>query len=118
MELVFDAVHNMMVPPPNIEAMTVAADRNVFHEGTAAYYDTFAGLIPCKVLAIEQAGYGFRCGPYNVIRFKLTADRGAYKKGEILTADAMRVPPQKMIRRRKYSSTIITGYKYEPKTPA
>lgn len=118
MELVFDPVHNMMVPPVNPAAMTALADRNVFHEGTAAYYDTISGLIPCKVLSIEQPGYGFRCGPYNVIRFKLTADRGAYKKGEILTADAMRVPPQTMILRRKYSSTIITGYKYVPKTPA
>ena len=118
MELVFDPVHKMMLPPPNPVAMAAVADQNVFHEGTSAYYDTFAGLIPCKVLSVKRAGYGFRCGPYDVIEFKLTADRGAYRKGEILTADAMRVPPQKMVRRRRYSSTIVTGYKYEPKTPA
>ncbi|OYW73577.1 MAG: hypothetical protein B7Z37_20925 [Verrucomicrobia bacterium 12-59-8] len=118
MGLVFDPVHNMMLPPPNPAAMTAVADQNVFHAGTAAYYDTFAGLVPCKVLRVKQAGYGFRCGPYDVIEFKLTADRGAYKRGEVLTADAMRVPPQKMVRRRRFSHTIATGYKYEPKTPA
>lgn len=117
MELVFDPVYNMMLPPVCPVAMKVGADRNVFHEGTAAYYDTFSGLIPCKVLEIQEVGYGFRCGPYNIIKFKLTADRGAYKKGEILTSDASHVPPQKMIRRRKYSSTIMTTYKYV-KTPA
>ena len=40
-----------------------------------AYYDTFSGLIPCKVLQIT----GDTC------TIKLTAARGAYKRGEILT---------------------------------
>lgn len=78
MELVFDPLHCMMLPPPNPAVQTAVADRNVFHEGTAAYYDTFAGLVPCKVLSVKQAGYGFRSGPYNVIEFKVTADRGPY----------------------------------------
>jgi len=98
--------------------MEIAANQNVFHKGTLAFYDTFAGLIPCKVLEVKESGFGFRCGPYDVIKFKLTADRGAYKKGEILTSDAMRVPPRTMIRKSKYSNRIITSYKYVPETPA
>ena len=104
--------------PANVDCMTTVADSNVFRVGTSAFYDTFAGLIPCTVTGIKQAGYGFRCGPYDVIEFKLTADRGAYRKGEILTSNAMHVPPKKMIRRLEYSSRIITTYKYEPPTPA
>lgn len=118
MELVFDPLYNMMLPPADPKCLQIMADQNVFHEGTAAYYDTLQGLIPCKVLEITETGVGFRVGPRNIIKFKLTADRGAYKKGEILTADARLVPPQKMIRKRQYSSTIITTYKYAPKTPA
>jgi len=105
--------------PPNPEAMKVLADRNEFHVGTPAYYDTFAGLVPCKVLEITgERLYGFRCGPYNVIRFRVTADHGPYHKGEILTADAAHVPPRSMIKRRQYSSRIITTYCYAGKTPA
>lgn len=102
----------------NPECLQTLADQNTFHEGTPAYYDTFSGLIPCKVLEITQPAEGFRCGPYDAIRFKLTADRGAYKKGEILVADAAHVPPQKMIRKLRYSNRIITTYKYVPRTPA
>jgi len=103
-----------MVKAADPKIMEIAANQNVFHEGTLAFYDTFAGLIPCKVLEVKESGFGFRCGPYDVIKFKLTADCGAYKKGEILTADAMRVPPRKMVRRHKYSNSIKTLYKYAP----
>jgi hypothetical protein len=102
----------------NVDALTATADANTFGVGTSAYYDTFSGLIPCIVLEVTERCYGFRVGPRNTVKFRLTADRGAYRKGEELTADAFRVPPRKMIRRLQYSNRIQPWYSYVPKTPA
>ena len=104
--------------PINPDALRICSEQNVFTEGASAYWDTFSGLIPCKVLKVTEVGYGFRCGPYKAVEFQLTADRGPYKRGEILTADASHVPPKSMIRRLKYSNRIITTYMYKPTTPA
>ncbi len=105
----------MITPtPPNPDALRALAEQRQYRAGTLAYYDTFAGLIPCKVLEITQICYGFRCGPYDAVRFQLTADRGAYRKGEILTAAASHVPPRGMVRRMQYSCRIITTYQYVP----
>jgi hypothetical protein len=103
--------------PIDPKVMKLVADRNVFHEGTKAYYDTFSGMIPCKILAIEKDCYGFHCGPYDVVKFQLTEDRGAYKKGEILTASASCVPPRKMVHTVSYHRRITTTYKYESNVP-
>jgi len=103
--------------PINLDACKATADQNVFHEGTSAYYDTFSGLVPCKVIEIKEQCYGYRCGPYDAVKFKVTADHGPYRKGEILTADASHVPPKSMIRKLQYSNRIRTSYSYS-KTPA
>lgn len=101
------------------EALKLTSDNNVFFEGTLALYDTlFNGMIPCKVMSIKEQCYGYKCGPYDTVEIKLTADRGAYKKGEILTVAASACPPKTMIRKRKYGSRIITTYSYKSKTPA
>ena len=91
------------------------AEQHVYYEGTLAFYDTFSGLVPCKVLEVKSSCYGFRCGPYDTLRIKVTEDHGPYKKDEILTVGAASVPPRKMVRRYSYSSRIITTYMYKPK---
>jgi hypothetical protein len=53
----------------------------VLKTGIKAYYDTFSGLIPCKVLRVYRTG-----NEYNAVDIKLTAGRGAYKRGEVLQA--------------------------------
>jgi hypothetical protein len=58
--------------------------------GTLAYYDSFAGLIPCKVQSTN--------GDDTVV--KLTATRGAYKRGEILTLHTRNVIERHRIRIR------------------
>lgn len=45
------------------------------HLGDLAYYDSFTGLIPCKVLDVENGW---------ATEIKITATRGGYKKGERL----------------------------------
>jgi len=91
--------------PINLDACKATADQNVFHEGTSAYYDTFSGLVPCKVIEIKEQCYGYRCGPYDAVKFK------------VITADASHVPPKSMIRKLQYSNRIRTSYSYS-KTPA
>lgn len=46
-----------------------------YEVGTLAYVDTFLGLVPCKVTAITD----------QTVTVRLTATRGTYQRGEILT---------------------------------
>jgi hypothetical protein len=65
--------------------------------GCEAYYDSFAGLIPCKVTLIkiprEEKNPG-RPSTQHRIDFILTASRRPYEKGEKLTASALHVIPR------------------------
>lgn len=84
-----------------------------FNPGNLAFYDTFSGLIPCKVISVSD-NPGF---PENLrgassdckITFRLTANRGAYKRGETLESDALKVIPRPFIIRRKNSMPRIRG---------
>lgn len=90
----------------------------VLKSGSLAYYDTtFGGLVPCKVLTIKDRGEGFHfvhkahtfegCGSTRQrVTFQVTADHGAWHKGEILEASGIDVCPRRAIRRHKYSTTI------------
>ena len=62
-----------------------------------AYWDTLAGLVPCKVIRIEMSPdpdwtdpFGYK---YCVIA-KVTADRGPYHKGEQIAQSPARVWPR------------------------
>jgi hypothetical protein len=72
--------------------------------GCLAYYDTFAGLVPCWIVSIN--------GPIGTpstaqtVTIKLTARRGAYKRGEVLETNGLHVCPRGALRRGKYHTTI------------
>lgn len=70
---------------------------------TLAYWDTFQGLIPCRIICAKEnnglGGYSFK--------IKLTAGRGPYKSGEELNTNALHVVPRERVRRRKYSTSIL-----------
>lgn len=70
--------------------------RPVLKTGDLAALDTFAGAIPCKVLSIT--GTSGRCGSDQGVTVRLTAARGAYKRGEVLTAWGLHVVPRQCIR--------------------
>jgi hypothetical protein len=55
-----------------------------------AYWDTFSGLIPCKVTRVynDPEIYGKK------VEFTLTANRGPYKRGETHTSSALFVCPR------------------------
>ena len=56
--------------------------------GILAYFDSFDGLIPCRVLSID---------PQRNVCAQLTANRGAYKRGEVLESSHNWVVPRSSV---------------------
>jgi hypothetical protein len=81
---------------------------NTLQTGTLAYFDTMrSGLIPCKVVSIkarETSGHD--------VTVRLTASRGAYKRGEtVFQISARYVVPRASVRGiRGYSPRILPYY--------
>lgn len=73
-----------------------------------AYFDTFTGLIPCKVTGIRVYN---EFGHYEVT-FTLTATRGAYRRGETLSARPLYVIPRKNITVRNGQYHIKADYSW------
>jgi len=86
---------------------------HVYNVGTLAYLDTFAGLVPCKVIRIDKPGNGSLISNGS-LAVKLTASRGAYKKGEILDRQsACEVIPRSHVRTVSGKFRVRTNYRYE-----
>ncbi len=67
--------------------------------GTFAYFDSFAGLIPCVVLSIE--GPSGPASSRQQVRFKITShkfERYGYRFGEVMSEWSLHVVPRKAIR--------------------
>lgn len=60
-----------------------------------AYYDTFSGLIPCRIAAV-----GDWSDPNSLARIQLTARRGAFTRGEWLTVPLRWIVPRPAVFRR------------------
>ena len=80
--------------------------RPVLRSGDRAYWDTFAGMIPVKVLSIS--GESGAAGSKQNVKFKLTGERGPYKRGEIHESWALHVVPRGAYFPRRYGARI--GY--------
>ena len=105
---------------PKIQADILAGFEReglILKAGGLAFFDTLAsGLVPVKVNSIEQRDCNFalvhNSDPHGarssqIVHFTVTADQGAYRKGEKLESSALWVCPRKAIRRREYSTTIM-----------
>ena len=72
--------------------------------GCLAYFDSFAGLVPCWITSIT--------GPTGTpstaqrVTVKFTAKRGPYKRGEILETSGLHVCPRSAARFGKHCTTI------------
>ena len=71
----------------------------------AAYYDSFVGLIPCKVLSIR--GKSGQATSKQEVTFRVTASLGPYRRGEILSSDALSIAPRAAVKRRKHGVVIL-----------
>ena len=75
---------------------------NTYPIGTKVYYDTFSGLIPGILTAIHETE----------VSVKLTANRGAYRKGETILASRHMTVPRNHVFRRCGQFRIRTNYAY------
>ena len=90
-----------------------SADRT-FTVGAKCYLDTFSGMVPCIVNGVSLESYGFIIGDRDAVSVRLTADRGAYKRGELIHASASNVIPRKMRFVRSGQYRIDTVYRFVP----
>lgn len=70
-----------------------------------AYFDSFAGLVPCRIVATGD--WQDNSSP---MRVQYTATRGPYKRGQCDTWTRGHIVPRDKIRRSKYGSSTILAY--------
>jgi hypothetical protein len=91
--------------------------KKTYSIGAPAYFDSFGGLVPCKVTgifdAIPQDSDLSGCSTMCRIFAKVTANRGAYLRGEIIESTALNIVPRSFVRVRKYGSRILGGYSWK-----
>ena len=86
---------------------------NTLKSGIKAYYDSFAGLVPVKVLTVTgpkeiplfDLGHGFARASIEVT-VMVTENHGCYRKGEIIESNSLHIVPCDVIKHNKYSTTI------------
>lgn len=72
-----------------------------------AYFDSFAGLIPCRIItAWSKLGDG-RLDWKNQVEIVITGTRGVYEKGQRHTLSVSLIVPRTAVRRRKHSTTVM-----------
>ena len=72
---------------------------NTLRTGDLAYYDSFTGLIPCKVLSIH--GSSGVASTAQRVEVRLTAKRGGYDIGERVTTAGLHVVPRNSANRSR-----------------
>lgn len=73
------------------------------YSGELAYYDTFSGLVKCKVLSVL----------YHTVMIKITAKTNpVYKHNEILKSNHLHVIPRDSIVTRDKQYKILNNYKW------
>lgn len=66
-----------------------------------AYFDSFAGLVPCVVQAVHDDG---------CVTIRMTATRGGWERGTIVGMPGRHViPRENVIRKRSMSGARIVG---------
>jgi hypothetical protein len=73
---------------------------------TLAYYDSFAGLVPCRIAAVGDWN-----DRYSDARIQFTASRGAYRRGEWSTVPLNRVVPRTAVFTRS-GARMVRRYKW------
>jgi len=80
---------------------------NELKVGDKAYFDSMAGLIPCKVLSIT--GPSGIASSRQQVQFRITTakfERYGYKRGEVMSEWALHVVPRRNVSFRKYGARI------------
>ncbi|TDC01138.1 hypothetical protein E1091_03465 [Micromonospora fluostatini] len=81
--------------------------------GDLAYLDVIGTpLVPCRVESVK--GRAGAPGTGQEITVKLTADRGAYKRGEVLTFSGSSVVPRSSVFVRNGQYRILNDWEVQP----
>jgi hypothetical protein len=80
--------------------------------GALAYLDSFGGLVPVTVTRVIEPGHGSRA-TQGKIEFRVNANKGGYRKGEIATSSAANVVPRSNVRQRKWGARIRVDYEWK-----
>lgn len=72
----------------------------ILRKGDLALFDTFSGMIPCRVLDIK--GTPGLASTAQVVTIALTATRGAYKRGERVESTGLHVCPRRSVTVNQY----------------
>jgi hypothetical protein len=73
--------------------------------GCLAYFDSFAGLVPCWIMSIT--GPPGTPSTEQRVTVKFTAKRGPYKRGEIYETSGLHVCPRGAARFGKHVTKIL-----------
>ena len=98
-----------------------AAAIQTYHPGTPAKWETLqSGLIPCRVLEVfHPPKYGdwpsMGLAHWFMVKIQLTADRGPWKKDEVIETFPMHVWPVDRIRKGQYFNYVCGGFRWAPK---
>lgn len=86
---------------------------DVLAAGSLAYLDTYAGLLPCKILAVSRDS--FYPSSNVAVTVRLTSNTSGqygpiYRRGEIMLESSLHVVHRKHVHRHKYSTTLGASY--------
>ncbi len=73
-------------------------------EGDLAYLDSFAGLVPCKVIKVDSPRHA---------QVQVTAARPGYRPGDVIKGTVNNIVPRNHIVRRRGLTKIFGGYDFE-----
>jgi hypothetical protein len=81
--------------------------------GVLAYFDSFAGLVPVKVLSVtaskEKPLFNLGIGSARIstqVSARVTADLGVYRKGEVINSNSVHIVPRGAVLLTAFSSRI------------
>ncbi len=87
---------------------------HIYKPGTLAFIDSFAGLVPCKVVAVAKGGPfpGWLAAGESAVTIKPTVSRGGYRKGETIQQTAAQVVPRSQVVTRSGKFKVRTCYSW------
>jgi len=88
----------------------MATATTIIRRGDLAYYESFAGMVPVKVL--DQATHRTATGSVDGVIVRVTADRGTYRRGEVMTAAEFAIVPRSHVRTRNGVQYVV-NHNYE-----
>ncbi len=89
---------------------------HMYKAGDLAYFDSFSGLVKCKVINVPKGGpfpgWIISNNQDNNIQFIVTANLGGYKRGRKLSAMSHKVVPRDHVITRGHQYRIRSNYSW------